>query len=134
MAIKLKDIYLFQDLTPEMINKIIDNSRTIEIKSWEEVIKQWDKANNNAYIIKSWIASVILNDRVLKTLKAWDLFGEIALITDEPRTATIKALTNMKLLQINKDLLFDIIKQFPNWKEIQKTMIERIKENIKNTK
>ncbi len=134
MTIKLKDIYLFQDLSSEMINKIIDNSRTIEVKAWEEIIVQWELLNSNAYIIKSWIASVILNDRVLKTLKAWDLFWEIALITDEPRTATIKALTNMKLLQINKDLLFDIIKQFPNGKEIQKTMIERIKENIQNTK
>jgi hypothetical protein len=31
MAIKLKDIYIFQDLDNKLINKLIDNSRTIEI-------------------------------------------------------------------------------------------------------
>ncbi len=129
MAIKLKDIYLFQDININLANKIIDNSRTIEIKAWENIIKQGEKSNNNAYIIKNWIAKVIIWDRVIKTLKAWEIFWEIALITNEPRTATIKAMTNIKLLQINKELLHNIIKEFPNWKEIQKIMMERILEN-----
>jgi len=129
MAIKLKDIYLFQDIDINLANKIIDNSRTIEVAAWEDVLKQWDASNNNAYIIKNWIAKVIIWDRVIKTLKVWDIFWEIALITNEPRTATVKALTKLSLLQINKDLLHDIIKQFPNWKEVQKIMMERILEN-----
>lgn len=129
MAIKLKDIYLFQDIDINLANKIIDNSRAIEIAPWEDVIKQWEKSNNNAYIIKNWIAKVIIWDRVIKTLKVWDIFWEIALITNESRTATVKALTKLSLLQINKELLHDIIKQFPNWKEIQKIMMKRILEN-----
>jgi len=131
---KLKDIYLFKDVNTNLAHNIIDNSRTIEVKEDEEIIKQWDKSDNNAYIIKSWIAHVVIDWRNIKTLKAWDIFGEIALITDEPRIATIKAITNMKLLKINKNLLFDIIKQFPNWDEIQKTMIKRITENLKNSR
>jgi len=129
MAIKLKDIYLFQDIDINLANKIIDNSRTIEIAAWEDVLKQWEDSNNNAYIIKNWIAKVIILDRVIKTLKVWDIFWEIALITNEPRTATVKALTKLSLLQINKELLHDIIKQFPNWKEVQKIIMERILEN-----
>ncbi len=131
MAIKLKDIYFFQDLNIELINKIIDNSRSIEVKSWVEIIKQGENSNDNAYIIKNGIASVIIDNRTIKTLKIWDVFWEIALITNEPRTATIKAMTNMKLLQINKELLHNIIKDFPNWKEIQKIMMKRIIENTK---
>jgi len=129
MAIKLKDIYLFQDINTELANKIIDNSRTIEVEAWEDVIKQWEDSNNNAYIIKNWIAKVIIWDRVIKTLKVWDIFWEIALITNEPRTATVRALTKLTLLKINKELLHDIIKQFPNGKEIQKIMMDRILEN-----
>jgi len=129
MAIKLKDIYLFQDIDINLANKIIDNSRSIEVEAWEDVIRQWEDSNNNAYIIKNWIAKVIIWDRVIKTLKVWDIFWEIALITNEPRTATVKALTKLTLLKINKELLHDIIKQFPNGKEIQKIMMERILEN-----
>ncbi len=130
---KLKDIYIFQDLNEEQINSIIDNSRSIEYNPWDFIIKQGEESDNNAYIIKSWIASVIINDRVLKTIKQGDIFWEIALITNEPRTASIKAMTKLKLLKINKDLLFKIIKEFPNWKEIQKILIKRITENTKNS-
>ena len=65
MAIKLKDIYLFQDIDINLANKIIDNSRTIEVAAWEDVLKQWDASNNNAYIIKNWIAKVIIWDTLL---------------------------------------------------------------------
>jgi CRP-like cAMP-binding protein len=38
----------------------------------------------------------------------------MALITDEPRTATIVADTDVILLQIDKELLHTIIKKFKN--------------------
>ncbi|MDR0772376.1 MAG: cyclic nucleotide-binding domain-containing protein [Candidatus Peribacteria bacterium] len=42
------------------------------------------------------------------------MFGEIALITNEKRTASVKAETDLVLLKINKELLHRIIKEFKN--------------------
>ena len=130
--LKLQDIYIFQDLDKELINFVIDNSKTIEFPAWEYVIKQWEKPDWNAYIIRDWIASLEIDGRKIKTFKKWDIFWEIALITDEPRTASILAITDLKLLKINKKLLHSIINDFPNGLEIQKIMMQRIIENTNN--
>lgn len=132
MSIKLKDIYIFEWIDNTFINLIIDNSRRVEIWSWKYIIKQWDSSDNAAYIIQDWSVGVEIDWKEVKELKEWNIFWEIALITDEPRTASIKAKTLTVLLKINKELLQTIIKEFKNWKEIQKTVFERIMENHKN--
>lgn len=129
--IALKDIYIFKDISPEFINLVIDNSRRIEVSKWSIILKQWDFSNLEAYIIQEWEAEVEIYNKVVKILFPGDIFGEIALITNEPRTATIKAKTNLILQKINQELLHKILRDFPNGKEIQKIMRERILENIK---
>lgn len=129
--IKLKDIYIFQWISENFVNLVIDNSRRMEVKEGEIIIKQWDFSNLEAYIIQDWEAEVVIYDKVIKTLLPGEIFWEMALVTNEPRTATIKAKTDLILLKINQDLLHKILRDFPNGKEIQKTMMNRILENLR---
>lgn len=131
MATSLKDIYFFQWIDSKFIEKIIDNSRRENIKSWEIIIEQWDKPDNNAYIIQEGSVWVFINWNFITELKEGNVFWEIALVTDESRTATVKAKGDIILLKINKELLFSIVNELENWKEIKKIILNRIKENIK---
>lgn len=131
MSIKLKDIYLFEWIDSDFINLIVDNSRRLEINSWEYIIRQWENSDDSAYIIQDWNAIVEIDWKEVKELTEWNIFWEIALITDEPRTASIKAKSSVVLLKINKELLHKIMKEFKNWREIQKIVFERIMENHK---
>lgn len=99
--IKLKDIYLFQWISKEFIDMIVDNSRRLEIKDWEYILKQGDKSNDEAYIIQSGKVIVEIDWKIVNTITEWNIFWEIALITDEPRTASIKASWDIILLKIN---------------------------------
>ena len=131
MAISLKDIYFFQWIDNEFIKKIIDNSRREKIEKDTIIIKQRDKPDNNAYIIQEWSVIVSINWNFITELKEWNVFWEIALITNENRTATIKTKTDVIILKINKELLFSVMKELPNWEEIKKEVFNRIKENLK---
>lgn len=132
MAIKLRDIYLFEWIDKDLIHFIVDNSRRVEYVVWDYIIHQWEKSDNVAYIIQEWKAEVEIDWKIINSLWEWDVFWEIALITNEERTASVRAVTDLVLLKINKDLLHKIIKEFKNWKEIQAEIIKRIKENHKS--
>ena len=132
--IKLKDIYLFQWINEEFTNMIVDNSRRVEFKKWEVIINQWDKSDWAAFIIQKGNVMVEIDWTIINHIWEWNIFWEIALITDEPRTATISATKNIIALKINKTLLEQIIRKFKNWKEIQKTIVERIMMNHNNSK
>ncbi|MDD3646097.1 MAG: cyclic nucleotide-binding domain-containing protein [Candidatus Gracilibacteria bacterium] len=131
MSIKLKDIYLFEGIDSDFINLIVDNSRRLEINSGEYIIRQGENSDDSAYIIQDGNAIVEIDGKEVKELTEGNIFGEIALITDEPRTASIKAKSSVVLLKINKELLHKIMKEFKNGREIQKIVFERIMENHK---
>lgn len=130
MTIALKDIYIFQWIDKEFINTIIDNSKRVNFKTWEYIIKQWDISDWFAYIIQAGKIEIEKDSKKIAIINEWNIFWEIALITNEPRTASVKSITDVILLQINKELLTSIIKKFKNWKDIQIKMFERIMENL----
>lgn len=131
MTLKLKDIYLFEWINTDYVNMIIDNSRRVNFLVWDTVLLQWSKSDNSAYIIQEWTVNVEIDWNIVSTLSEWEIFWEIALITNEPRVASIIAKSDLILLKIDKELLHTIIKEFKNWKEIQKVLMKRIHENIK---
>ncbi len=131
MAIKLKDIKLFEWIDLEYVNMIVDNSRRVEYIKDDVIIVEWDKSDWAAYIIQKGSVNVIIDWEVKNVIEEGWFFWEIALITDEPRTATVMANDNLVLLKIDKELLHTIIKKFKNGVEIQKTLMSRIKDNIK---
>ena len=72
----------------------------------EVVIKQGD-VGQDFYVIQMGEAKVTVREqgggeRHVLTLKAADYFGENALIRDEPRLATVTAITPLSLLTISR--------------------------------
>ncbi len=48
------------------------------------------------------------------TLKQGDFFGELALLNDEPRKATIKAVGEVKVLSLSKERFLEAVEQDSN--------------------
>ncbi len=56
------------------------------------------------YVIRSGEAEVVIGNERVRTLGAGEFFGEIALVRDVPRTATIRALTDLELGTLERDV------------------------------
>ena len=102
----LKDFPLFADLTPTTLAEIADQMMVHEAAAGDVVIRQGDPGDL-FYLIRSGSVDVIINDGTqdnkVAELKAGQYFGEAALITDEPRNATIVAREPSVFYALGKD-------------------------------
>ena len=62
--------------------------QALPLGAW--VIREGEKAADSCYVLTAGSARVVLADRVLARLAPGDLFGEDALITGEPRNASVR--------------------------------------------
>lgn len=125
---KIKKVYLFEWFWESFLDEIYKKSEIIKFKAWEIIIQEWEQSKN-AYIILDWIVSVHKNYKNINTIFAWDIFWEISLVTNEPRTATIKAESDLELLSFSKEVLMKLIKNKPNGDKITSTILNRIIQN-----
>lgn len=103
----LKEIVLFKDLTTFEIIKVNKVTKTRNFKS-DEIIFREGAIGDSLYIVKSGSVRVTKLDdggeeKVLAILNPGDHFGEIALVDNHPRSATVIANEDTELIQIQAE-------------------------------
>lgn len=126
-----RDLKIFDWIDSDTLNNIILTSKVKNYSKWSIVIRQWDISNGEWYIIKYWKVEVLINWKKVKELWEWEIFGEIALLSEDERSASVIANSDIELIVITQDSILELIN---NWNEsINKNIMERIEENIKNS-
>ena len=102
----LKGIELFKQLTPSELANVADRMKKRRYGRDEIVIHQGD-AGEEFFLIASGTASVITQQsgepaRQIATLGAGQIFGEMALLGDEPRVATVRAMEELETYSLGK--------------------------------
>ncbi|MFZ3232625.1 MAG: cyclic nucleotide-binding domain-containing protein [Patescibacteria group bacterium] len=128
----IQDLYIFEGLSREEIVYFLMMSETLYLKPGHILISEGEASDDKAYVIQSGSVEVIRAGEVVGVLGAGQLCGEIALITNEPRTATIKVKEAAELLVLNKDEFLLLIKNSDNQAEIRKEIMRRIQANFKS--
>ena len=90
-------------------------------KAGDVVFKQGDFPDR-LYLIGKGQAEVTKEARgaspvVLATLGPGEFFGEIGIIGNSPRTATVRATTDLETLSIHRDYFTSLLAYLPSWKE-----------------
>ena len=98
----LKEVPVLQSLSSYERSKLADALNTESFKTGENVVTEGE-AGENFYFIEDGDAEVIKEGHgLVTTLKKGDYFGELALLYDSPRQATVRALTPLKVVCLNK--------------------------------
>jgi CRP/FNR family transcriptional regulator, cyclic AMP receptor protein len=126
----LRQIPLFAKIEPSKLKLLAFTSERLKFKADEELFHQGD-IGDSAYIVIGGQADVIRStDRgevVVSTVKRNDIVGEVAILCDVPRTASVKAKEDLEVLKISKDLFFRMISEFPQMSvEIMRELASRL--------
>ncbi|MCW5730616.1 MAG: cyclic nucleotide-binding domain-containing protein [Alphaproteobacteria bacterium] len=126
----LRNIPLFAKLEASKLKLLAFTSERLTFQPGQSLFRQGDMGDA-AYIIVSGEADVIVDTPKgpLKVagVKKNDFVGEIAILCDVPRTATITAQSELTTLRISKDLFFRLISEFPQMAvEIMRVLAQRL--------
>jgi CRP-like cAMP-binding protein len=112
----LRSIPLFAKIEPTKLKLLAFTSERLEFVAGEELFHQGDVADA-AYIVLDGGADIMVDTprgaiKVARLGKN-DIIGEIAILCDVPRTATVVAATDLATLRVSKDGFFHLVNQFP---------------------
>ena len=106
----------------------------MELKTFrkDDVIIEKDSYGTSAYIIKSGRVEVsdIVNNKkiILGILVKGQIFGEMGLVEDQPRSATVTAVEDVQLAVLNRDSFNDLFEKKPKvLLPIIKALFERLR-------
>lgn len=122
---------IFEWIAKDVIENIVLNCKEKNFSDWEIIMAEWEDSNWEWYIIKSWSVNIWIGGKHVAELHAGDIVWEIALLNEEPRTATVNATSDVELIILTINDLIEMINNDEN--KINKEIMRRIEENLKNT-
>ncbi|CUS05556.1 putative transcriptional regulator, Crp/Fnr family [Candidatus Promineifilum breve] len=113
---------------------------TIEIFKYEKNVAEFaagaavfslGDAGDLMYVIQSGEVEVSVNGRVIDTLGPGGVFGEMALIDHAPRTATVTAKTDCRLVPIDEPRFLNHVHRTPFFAlQVMRIMNERLRRRM----
>ncbi|XP_031630414.1 cAMP-dependent protein kinase type II regulatory subunit isoform X1 [Contarinia nasturtii] len=97
----VKNILLFRSLDKEQMNQVLDAMFERKVSAGEIVIRQGDDGDN-FYVIESGKYKALVGDKHIHTYNNSGSFGELALLYNMPRAATIEAETTGHLWAMDR--------------------------------
>ncbi|WPH01488.1 Hypothetical protein R9X50_00433400 [Acrodontium crateriforme] len=100
----LEEVPLLSSLTPYERSKIADALETIKYPAGSTIIKEGD-VGDKFYILESGSAEALKRgqNEPLKQYHKGDYFGELALLDDKPRAASVQSTSEVKVATLGKD-------------------------------
>ena len=112
----LRKIPLFANVDPPKLKLMAFASERLTFKPGEAVVRQGEPGDA-AYVIIAGTADVIVQTPsgplTVAAMKCNDIVGDIAILIDVPRTATVTATSELVTLRLTKELFYQLVTDFP---------------------
>jgi CRP-like cAMP-binding protein len=124
---------LFGSLGGETLRRVIDRVRLLEIAEGEVLFREGDPADALYVVVDGAVVPIAEEGpegeprKKLAVLEAGEFFGEVGLVADRPRNATIQAIVDTRLLAIDRAMMWDLIHAQP---EIFSVILRFLRERL----
>ena len=113
----LAQVPLFANISNARLKLIAFASQRVEFTAGQDICRQGEPGDC-AYIILSGHADVFVHtdqgERKISTVETHQIMGEIAVLADVPRSATVRASREVVALRLTKDVLVNVMQDFPD--------------------
>jgi CRP-like cAMP-binding protein len=116
----------FAELPDDAIQEILNVAQPSSFDAGQAIVEEGD-AGDGMYVVVSGTAEVDVGGRFHR-LKAGDFFGEMALITESTRLATVKATDHVEGLKIPAEEFRALLQRRP---EIAIAMLEAVVQRLR---
>jgi small-conductance mechanosensitive channel/CRP-like cAMP-binding protein len=124
---KLQEVPLFAPLEEEEIEKLAKASTTRVYAPGEAIVRRGQEGNSMFVIVRGGVKVQIPEhdyQKTINTLRANDFFGEMSLLTGQPRTATVIAEEETEVIQIKKTAIRPLFEVNPDLMQAICNLIE----------
>ena len=126
----LRKVPLFSRIAPAKLKLLAFTSDRVRYNEGQVLFRQGDEADA-AYVVLSGKADVIVDSSTgeikVAEVEPNEIVGEIAILCDVSRTATVKASTPLEVLKIRKDHFLRLLIEFPEMTvEVVKVLADRL--------
>ncbi|MBR2089441.1 MAG: Crp/Fnr family transcriptional regulator [Fibrobacter sp.] len=114
----LKGVELFSELNEEQLGMIANLVIVKNFNRDETVVLEGDDSVQALYLIATGSVQVYMTgidgrETILSFLERGDFFGEMSLIDGEPRSASVRTVTDAKLLVIHRESFLSLLRKTP---------------------
>jgi MFS family permease len=118
----LRDIEIFRPLPTATLEQLARGLSLVRVPAGAQIVRQGEPGDR-FYIVADGEVDVQVDGRAVQPLKAGAFFGEIALLHDVPRTASVNAATDVELLSLERDDFIAAVTGHPESSEAAQAVI-----------
>ena len=122
----IKRVPLFSKLSKKGLGEVAQIADELDLPQGKVMAVEGDRGRE-FFVLLEGEADVTKGDRSINTMKEGDFFGEIALVTKMPRTASVTATTPVRVLVITERDFGALIKHSD---EVGRSVAEALAERI----
>ncbi len=109
----LKRVPLFAQCSKKELEQLALVADEIDVKEGTVLTSEGDRGRE-FFVLVEGTADVRRKGRKVNTMGAGDFFGEIALVSERPRTATVTATSPVRLLVVTDRAFRDLMRNLPS--------------------
>ncbi len=122
----IKKVPLFSKLSKKELEAVAHIADELDLPKGKVMAEEGDRGRE-FFVLLEGEADVTKGDKSINTMHEGDFFGEIALVTQMPRTASVTATTDVRVLVITERDFGALLKHSP---EVGRGVAEALAERI----
>ncbi|TAH42296.1 MAG: cyclic nucleotide-binding domain-containing protein [Bacteroidetes bacterium] len=124
----LQEVEIFKGIPAELIDAFSNRLESSFYRAGTELIHKGDEGNS-MFVIAEGIVKIHDGEHVIAKMAAGNFFGEFSLLDEAPRSMSVSAEGDIRVIKISRELFFELLQSQP---EVAKKIISGLTRRLRN--